>query len=694
VNCVIVQEALVDQILGEGADADRAWVAHHVRECPACARESERIRRTIGLLRGHTSDAGAVLEPARRDALVRAARRREPWWSYAAMAASLVVLVSGVLYQVQRSVGPAAPPGSVVSPSPTPEPGTPPPPLASTDAHDLETQRQIDALRAEVERLKADRVALPEAPRATTAPPLDGKPPSASELLADEARGRQVPPAPTSISAGTTPALAPRGGGPAAASGGTPAPRSAVPLLSIVRRAEKVFVDTVDDRPSTFALDVDTASYPVARTYGLHDLVPPQSAQRIDEFARSVTPVYAAASGGTAFTVHVDGAPSPFRAGYHILRVAVKAHAPERSQPRVVTFVVDVSPHQPRFGLVEHVIEMLLMELDPQDRIAIVRGGARPHVVLEPTTVQHRDPIAAALRNLRASSSVAVDVLPALELGYAVAKAASEARAASHVVLFTDTGGGRWATDVHALVALSKTAADQGIDLVALDVPSSENRPSMLRKAAEEGAIPYMRLEGLGEADARHLATELPAIFGGVVAREAKARLELDPAAVERYRLLGCEKRTAADRLLWRKEGGAIYDGHVLAAWYEVKLTSGGGDLGRALIRYTGKDGRRAEERLRLPEDGLAPTFRESRDEFQLAAVVAHLTEGVRERDWAKEASLAGMLQEADALPPDIRRVQAVEAWVRLLRSHVEQAARAGPPGAATEAAGGSFRRR
>src|SRR6185436_18907301 len=81
-------------------------------------------------------------------------------------------------------------------------------------------------------------------------------------------------------------------------------------------------VDPQKDRFSTFAIDVDTASYAIARRKINEGTLPPYQAVRVEEFLNYFDYAYAAPKQGP-FAVHLAAAPSPFAAGHHLLRVAV-----------------------------------------------------------------------------------------------------------------------------------------------------------------------------------------------------------------------------------------------------------------------------------------------------------------------------------------------------------------------------------
>ena len=85
------------------------------------------------------------------------------------------------------------------------------------------------------------------------------------------------------------------------------------------------FIPTDRDRESTFGLDVDTASYAIARRY-VHDGNSPDPASvRVEEFVNAFEHDYPAPQDGT-FAIHADGGPTPFLARDEVLlRIGVKA---------------------------------------------------------------------------------------------------------------------------------------------------------------------------------------------------------------------------------------------------------------------------------------------------------------------------------------------------------------------------------
>src|SRR5690606_25169534 len=103
-------------------------------------------------------------------------------------------------------------------------------------------------------------------------------------------------------------------------------------------------IDTRENPFSTFGIDVDTASYAMARSHLERGQLPPEDAIRVEEVINYFDYHYAPPEDGD-FSLHAEIVPSPQRTGYHVLHLGLKGKeiaAAERPAANLV-FVVDVS---------------------------------------------------------------------------------------------------------------------------------------------------------------------------------------------------------------------------------------------------------------------------------------------------------------------------------------------------------------
>jgi Ca-activated chloride channel family protein len=182
-------------------------------------------------------------------------------------------------------------------------------------------------------------------------------------------------------------------------------------------------VRTRQDHLSTFALDVDTASYTVTRRYLQEGNLPPTDAIRVEEFVNFFKQDYPTPR-GVAFGIYADGAQTPFEDEDNlILRFGIQGYKvdEEERQPLVLTFVIDISgsmSRENRLELVKDSLKLLVDQLYPDDSVAIVVYGTSARIVLEPTSGNNRR-ILNAINKLQPEGST--NMQAGLTLGYQLA---------------------------------------------------------------------------------------------------------------------------------------------------------------------------------------------------------------------------------------------------------------------------------
>jgi len=422
------------------------------------------------------------------------------------------------------------------------------------------------------------------------------------------------------------------------------------------------FVDTAEDHLSTFALDVDTGSWTLARSYLERGALPPVEAIRVEEFVNAQRYDDPAPRRGD-FSLVAEGAPSPFApAGdYRLLRFAVKAREISESQrrPANLTFVIDVSgsmDRENRLGLVKRALGLLLDELRPDDRVALVVFGSRGRVLLAPT--HDHEAIRDAISWLRPEGSTNAE--EGLRLGYDVADRAFRADATNRIVLCSDGVANVGATGPESILARIGHEARRGIELTTIGFGMGNYNDALMEQLADQGDGSYHYVDSLDEAR-RVFVDELTGALE-TVARDAKVQVEFDPAVVERWRLVGYENRDVADRDFRndRVDAGELGSGHSATALYEIRLAPRarrGDRLATLRLRWKSTaTGRVEEAALDLHVHDLALTFRSASDDLRKAALAAELAEMLKHSFYAREASWSSLAGEARVLQQDRRR--------------------------------------
>ena len=436
------------------------------------------------------------------------------------------------------------------------------------------------------------------------------------------------------------------------------------------------FVDPNKDRESTFALDVDTASYTVARRYISDGNLPDPASVRVEEFVNYFDQGYAAPE-DDAFAIHVDGGPSPFLAQDEmLLRIGLKAReVADRSRPDAsLTFVIDVSgsmARENRLGLVKQSLRLLVEGLRRDDTIGIVVYGTQARVLLEPTSARDAGTILDAIDSLEPEGSTNAEA--GLRLGYEMARQQLRDEGINRVVLASDGVANVGATDAESILSRIRDDAEAGIQLVSVGFGMGNFNDALLEKLADDGDGFYAYVDDLDEAR-RLFVDDLTGTLQSV-ALDARVQVEFAPDVVEAYRLIGFENRAINDEDFRddRVDAGAIGAGHEVTALYALRLSGESGDEGRigtVSLRWTDPGADRADELgrdIRLSD--LSSTFRAADSTFKLDAIVAATAERFRGSRWGETYDLGQVAEVADQVSEDLPQNQEVHDFLELLGS-------------------------
>jgi Ca-activated chloride channel homolog len=447
-------------------------------------------------------------------------------------------------------------------------------------------------------------------------------------------------------------------------------PANGAPYADVHHRNPGVnpFIDTRDDQLSTFAVDVDTGSYTIARRYLGDGHVPERDSVRVEEYVNFFAQGYAPPTSG-AFAIHTDGASTPFvqNERYRLLRVGLATAVPEPGErpDAVLTFVVDISGSmemENRLGLVKESLSLLVEQLRPTDTVAIVVYGSDAEVALRPTPVAERGEILRVIDGLRTEGSTNAEA--GLALGYRVARDALRPGAINRVVLASDGVANTGTTEASGILDRVRDDAAAGIQLVTLGFGMGNYNDVLMERLANDGDGFYAYIDDRREAE-RLFLHELTATLH-TVALDTKVQVEFDPATVDRYRLIGFENRDVADERFRDDtvDAGAVGAGHTVTALYEVALApEAAGPLGTVRLRWTDPTSREPVEMAHVI-DGAAvrSTFAEADPHLQLAAVVAAFGEVLRESTWARHYDLHHVAEHGHVVSraldhPDVREL-------------------------------------
>jgi Ca-activated chloride channel family protein len=395
---------------------------------------------------------------------------------------------------------------------------------------------------------------------------------------------------------------------------------------------------------STFGIDVDTASYTLARNYMLRGFLPPAEAVRTEEFVNFFDYAYAAPTRDT-FKVYAEAAPSRFGVGKHMIKIGVKGRrlGREEQRPAVLTFLIDTSGSMDkpdRIGLVKTSLKLMLDKLGPQDKIAIMKYDTRPLLVLEHTSAAQKDKILKVVEGLRCRGTTNLEL--AMTKAYQLASQNFAPGGENRVLLLSDGVANVGTQAAEDILGACASARKQGIFSSVFGFGIGTYNDEMLEGLANKGDGAYTFIDS--EKEARRVFVQDLSATLNTIASDVKIQVEFNPKRVKQYRQLGYENRQLTKEQFRDDsvDAGEVGSGQSVTALYETELKTPGGKADRerlavVRVRYRRRDNGKIEEIAHdiMPGD-VAQSFGEASARFRLAACVAEFAEQLRNSEHAR----------------------------------------------------------
>jgi Ca-activated chloride channel family protein len=396
-----------------------------------------------------------------------------------------------------------------------------------------------------------------------------------------------------------------------------------------------------EDRFSTFAIDVDTAAYSIARRSLLSEHMPAPSLVRVEEFINYFKYDYEPPSGGRdLFSIQADGSRSPLDPELHLLRIGIQAKAISRSErPNAnLVFLVDTScsmTSSDKLDLAKESMRIALGQLREGDRIAITTYAGSVDVILAPTDASNRRIIERAIAGLDPEGGTAM--ASGMDLAYQQAMAMHKPGALTRVVILSDGDANLGPTTPEAILDRIGFYVKEGITMSTIGFGDGNYRDQMMETLANKGNGNYYYIDSSRQNE-RVFGRDFTKMILDV-AQDVKIQVELDPKVVESYRLVGYENRDIADQDFRNDQvdAGEIGAGHQVTALYELKLARGAeGQLGTIRVRAKKPGGIEAKETsFDVPMNVVDRRFAEAPADFRFAVAVMGAAELMRQSPYA-----------------------------------------------------------
>ena len=353
---------------------------------------------------------------------------------------------------------------------------------------------------------------------------------------------------------------------------------------------EHDYIDTSKESTTTFAIDVDRASYTNVRRFLASNQMPPADAVRIEEMVNYFNYSYPQPTGPDPFAVTTEVAGCPWDTAHRLVRIGIQGRNLEewKMAPNNLVFLLDVSGSMmppERLPLIKSAFRVLVDRLRAEDTVSIVVYAGAAGEVLPPTSGADKRTILDALDHLQAGGSTAGAA--GIELAYKVALENFKHDGNNRVILATD---GDFNVGINSLDDLGKFIEEKrksGVFLTTIGVGDDNYRDSVLEMLADKGDGNYSYLDTAKEAN-KVFKSELTGTLV-TIAKDVKVQVEFDPSRVASYRQIGYENRALENKDFTddTKDAGELGAGHSVTALYEI-VPKGNvtGEIAKLRLRY------------------------------------------------------------------------------------------------------------
>lgn len=324
---------------------------------------------------------------------------------------------------------------------------------------------------------------------------------------------------------------------------------------------------------STFSIDVDNASYSNIRRMINYGEKVDQDAVRVEEMLNYFKYDYPQPNNGDPFSINTEYGDAPWNSKHKLLKIGLQGkNIPMDNLPASnIVFLLDVSGSMDepnKLPLLKSSLKILLDQLRPKDKVAIVVYAGSAGVVLPSTSAGNKTQIINALDELQAGGSTAGG--QGIELAYKLAQENFIKGGNNRVVLATDGDFNVGVSSREGLETLIEEKRKTGIFLTCLGYGMGNYKDNKMETLADKGNGNYAYIDNMQEAN-KFLGRE----FAGsiyTIAKDVKVQIEFNPEFVQSYRLIGYENRKLRneDFIDDKIDAGELGSGHTVTALYEI----------------------------------------------------------------------------------------------------------------------------
>ncbi|MBI9012267.1 MAG: von Willebrand factor type A domain-containing protein [Clostridiales bacterium] len=338
---------------------------------------------------------------------------------------------------------------------------------------------------------------------------------------------------------------------------------------------ENRFIETSQENTSTFAIDVDTASYSNIRDLLNRGILPDVDTVRIEEMINYFDYDYVQPKDDVPFSVTTMTTDTPWNSETLVTMIGIQGKDIDRGQvpPSNIVMLIDVSGSMQDYNklpLLKESFEELLLNMTDKDRVSLVVYAGSAGIVLEGAKGSDVDGIMDALNQLQAGGSTAGG--EGIELAYRIAMKYYIDGGNNRVVLATDGDFNVGLSTVDALEDYIAEKREEGVSLSVVGFGRGNIRDDIMETLSNKGNGNYAYIDNLTEAKKVFGKEFLGNMF--TIAKDVKVQVDFNKEVVETYRLIGYENRVLNNEDFNddQKDAGELGIGHEVTALYEITL--------------------------------------------------------------------------------------------------------------------------
>lgn len=365
---------------------------------------------------------------------------------------------------------------------------------------------------------------------------------------------------------------------------------------------EKGFSSVKTSPLSTFAADVDTASYTNMRSiirklaggqtgsysYGytvdsLHDI-------RIEEMLNYFNYDF---TGGTliddTFTVTAEVSTTPWNKDTQLMVLNVKAKdlPVEEVTGSNLVFLIDTSGSMDaanKLNLVKQSLTMLTNELSERDTISIVTYSGNETTLLEGVKGSDKGAIIEAIDSLVPYGSTNGE--GGIKQAYKIAEKYKEGHSNSRIIMCSDGDLNVGLSSEDALIDLVTKYRETGVYLSVLGFGEGNYKDNKMEALADNGNGNYYYIDDIKEGHKVLVEDLLSTLV--TVADDVKFQVEFNPQYIKGYRKIGYENRDMANEDFHddTKDGGEVGYGQEVTIVYELVPVNSAIEIAGSDLKY------------------------------------------------------------------------------------------------------------